>query len=108
MQDTAVCSEPVSRASLATMGLSQARAGTCQVLFMGGSGPFSAAYGALMSGTYALRAAYGVLMSGTYAFRAAYGALMSRTCPLMDVPYAFMGVPGLCMALACTEAVYAG
>ena len=43
-----------------------ARAGTCQVLFMGGSGP------------------------------------------LMDVPYAFMGVPGLCMALACTEAVYAG
>ena len=71
-----------------------ARAGTCQVLFMGGSGPFSAAYGALMSGTYALRAAYGVLMS--------------RTCPLMDVPYASMGVPGLCMALACTEAVYAG
>ena len=66
MQDTAVCSEPVSQASRATMGLSQARAGTCQVLFMGGSGP------------------------------------------LMDVPYAFMGVPGLCMALACTEAVYAG
>lgn len=94
MQDTAVCSEPVSQASRATMGLSQARAGTCQVLFMGGSGPFSAAYGALMS--------------GTYASRAAYGALMSRTCPLMDVPYAFMGVPGLCMALACTEAVYAG
>lgn len=59
MQDTAVCSEPVSQASLATMGLSQARAGTCQVLFM-------------------------------------------------DVPYASMGVPGLCMALACTEAVYAG
>ena len=47
-------------------------------------------------------------MSGTYAFRAAYGAPMSRTCPLMDVPYAFMGVPGLCMALACTEAFYAG
>lgn len=94
MQDTAVCSEPVSQASRATMGLSQARAGTCQVLFMGGSGPFSAAYGALMS--------------GTYAFRAAYGALMSRSCPLMDVPYAFMGVPGLCMALACTEAFYAG
>ncbi len=94
MQDTAVCSEPVSQASRATMGLSQARAGTSQVLFMGGSGPFSAAYGALMSGTYALRAAYGVLMS--------------RTCPLMDVPYASMGVPGLCMALACTEAVYAG
>lgn len=94
MQDTAVCSEPVSQASRATMGLSQARAGTCQVLFMGGSGPFSAAYGALMS--------------GTYAFRAAYGVLMSRTCPLMDVPYASMGVPGLCMALACTEAVYAG
>ena len=66
MQDTAVCSEPVSRASRATMGLSKARAGTSQVLFMGGSGP------------------------------------------LMDVPYAFMGVPGLCMALACTEAVYAG
>lgn len=94
MQDTAVCSEPVSRASRATMELSLARAGTCQVLFMGGAGPFSAAYGALMSWPYALRAAY--------------GALMIRSCPLMSGPYASMGVPGLCMALACTEAVYAG
>lgn len=39
MQDTAVCSEPVSQASRATMGLSQARAGTCQVLLMGGLWP---------------------------------------------------------------------
>ena len=94
MQDTAVCSEPVSRASQATMGLSLAHAGTCQVLFMDGSYPFRATYGVLMSGSGPFRASYAVLMSGPYA--------------LMDVPYASKGVPGLCMALACTEAVYAG